>query len=174
MRQKLRFVVCGVIAIGIVVVVSYLRPRQTEWPRDLNHLVVVLLRESATNDQEHQSRFVTALSALARCHGVELLDYVPEEVSEGRAVLVEADHSDRVVVILRGNSRVAPGPDTQYLLLLDQEGHLLDRLSCAVTNTLTSMPADHAGIFRTGVLRAPAEDAAQSDQPSGKRKGYAG
>jgi hypothetical protein len=160
--QKWKFVVWGVIAIGIMVVVLYLRPRQAASPPDLNYLAVVLLRESATDDRQHQSRFFTALTAVAVRHGVKLSEYIPDwYVSEGRAVLIKADHSDRVVVLLRGNMPVIPGEDTQYLLLLDQEGRQLDRVSCAINNRLTELRGDEGAILRTDVLRTPSEDAAQ-------------
>jgi hypothetical protein len=123
--------------------------------------MVALLQEHATNDGEHKSRFFTTLHNLDRRQGMRLSDYIHWPLTDGRAVRLRAGHSDRVVVILRADSYTIPGVDTQYLLLLDQEGHLLDRLSCEISNRLTGRRGGDGAIFRTRALRRAAEDGAQ-------------
>jgi hypothetical protein len=122
--------------------------------------LTTLLREPARNDRQHKSPFFTALASLARKHGGDESDYVPEgivRVDEGFAAAVGAG---RVAVVLRGDSGFMPGDDTQYLLLLDQEGRLLDRLSCSISNRLTRMFVE-SGDFRAEVSEAPQPDGAQ-------------
>ncbi len=122
-------------------------------------VLTTLLREPARNDRQHKSPFFTALASLARKHGANESEYVPVgivRVDEGFAAAVGAG---RVVVVLRGGSGFIPGEDTQYLLLLDQDGHLLDRLSCSISNRLTRMFVE-SGDFRSEVPEAPAPDGA--------------
>jgi hypothetical protein len=130
----------------------------------LDPLVTVLLQERARNDQDQKSRFFSALGALAQKHGVDRKEYCLERFAapdEGYAVRVGSGAELRVVVILRGDDHVIPGSDTQYLLLLDREGRLVDRLACAVSNRLTRFIVGHMADFRTEVLDVPADDGAQ-------------
>jgi hypothetical protein len=132
--------------------------RSTRWLTEglaaLNPPIRVLLKESAQNDPEHKSRFFTILATLAQKHGSDIEGYVGQrplsEVDEGYAVYSPDGERKYVVAILRGYDNIIPGRDTQYLLLLDAEGRLLDRLSCGISNRLTRM-FDDSGIFRTEV-----------------------
>src|SRR5262249_8975055 len=90
---------------------------------------------------------------LARTHGLDGTDYVPGQfVEEGFAARVVAGPEQYVVVVLRERGIVVPGSDTQYLLLLDRQGRLLDKLACSLNNRLTRM---ESGSFRTEVLDRP-------------------
>jgi len=64
------------------------------------------------------------------------------------------------VAVLGGHYPVFPSDETQYIVLLDREGELLDRLSCGISNRLTRMYVD-SGTFLTDVLDAPAADGAR-------------
>jgi hypothetical protein len=126
--------------------------------------VKTLLRESAKNDAKHETRFFKTITALAQMHGSTLKEYLSDgpirAVDEGYDVFIREGEQKYVVAVLRGNSHVMPGYDSQYLLLLDHEGRLLDRLTCAMNNRLTRMFVDYYGVFRTEVPDA-AEDGAQ-------------
>jgi hypothetical protein len=126
--------------------------------------VKTLLRESARNDAKHETRFFKTITALAQKHGSSLKEYLSggsiRAVDEGYAVFFREGEQKYVVAVLRGNSHVIPGDDSQYLLLLDHEGRVLDRLTCAINNRLTRMFVDYYGVFRTEVPDA-AEDGAQ-------------
>jgi hypothetical protein len=99
-------------------------------------LLGMLLKETAQNDPEHKSLFFTVLSTLAQKHGSGLEQYIGlrgfSEADEGYAVYFREGEKHYVVAILRGDNHIIPGDDTQYLLLLDHEGRLLDKLSCAI------------------------------------------
>jgi hypothetical protein len=129
----------------------------------------IMLREPAHNDRKQKSSFFTALASLSRKHGTKLDNYIPHDVDEGFAVEVGGG---RVAAVLRGDNGVIPGSDTQYLLLLDQEGKLLDRLSCAISNR-HCMVVGTQDRFRTDVLAVPEADGARLviryNPPSGQR-----
>src|SRR3954468_22398406 len=113
-----------------------------------------LLNESARGDKEQESAFFSTLKALARKQHWSL-DRLTEE---GRAVPVRDDRNSQVVVILGGWDHTIPGYDWQHLLLLDQNGHLLDRLSCDINARLTWMAK--GGVYRTDVPETPERDGA--------------
>jgi hypothetical protein len=129
----------------------------------LNPSLRTLLKESAKNDPDHKSRFFTTLSTLAQKHGSSFEEYVEQrplhEVDEGYAVYIPEGGKRYIVAILRGDDNFIPGRDTQCLLLLDEEGRLLDKLSCDISNRLTRMFVDYSGIFRTEVPDAAADGA---------------
>jgi hypothetical protein len=122
--------------------------------------VRILLRESAESDADHKSRFFKALSALAQQHGLVPGDYIPKEVTRGYAVRISAGREAYAVAVLRGRTRWKPGDDTQYLLLLDQQGRLLDQLSCTINGHLTAALRS-SGNFRTEVPRGHERDGAR-------------
>ncbi len=102
---------------------------------------------------------LSSLWVLAREHGLNFLDpIIPgERIAEVYATNIE----DHVVVVLRGRSHWIPGHDTQYLLLLDQDGRIADRLSCAINNRLTRRFRGHPPTFCTDVPPAPETDGAR-------------
>jgi hypothetical protein len=136
----------------------------------LDPLLQALLKEPTQGDRGHQSRFFTTLLDLARKHGTSLLDAArTRSVDEGYAVRVGAGRGQHVVAVLRGNDPFIPGNDTQYLLLLNAEGRLLDTLSCSINNRLTRMLVDHSGTFRTDVPKAPRTTVPNSSSGSSRR-----
>jgi hypothetical protein len=156
---KSRWTWTAVVAVGFVAAALLFLASQPPLPPEqaLDPSLEVLVREAARGDRNHRSPFFAALLSLARKHAASGTDYLPDHsVEEGFAVKVGDGH---VVAVLRGASRVIPGTDTQYLLLLDREGRLLDRLSCDINNRLTRM-FEGSGIFRTDVSGRPGHDGA--------------
>jgi hypothetical protein len=121
-----------------------------------------LLGTSAKDDREHHSDFFSTLESLAQKQGQSLEKLLESPfVDEGYAVRVNADDTNYVVAILRGNTPFIPGKDTQYLLLFDTKGRLLDRLSCSINNRLTRTLVNHTDNFCTDVSPLPKDDGAQ-------------
>ncbi len=133
-------------------------------PRLLDPLVMTLLQEPARNDPDHKSSFFTALEALAKKHGVNPIEYWGKAFTspdEGYAIRIGAGADLRVIAILRGDDSFIPGQDTQFLLLLDTEGRLLDWLTCSVSNRLTRWVVGETSVFRTDVAAIGEDDQAQ-------------
>ncbi len=118
----------------------------------LHPSLAALLQEPAKEDSGHQSRFFTALSALAQPQGFDL----DRSVDEGYAVVVRSGGRRYVVAVLRGWSHTIPGDDTQHLLLFNPGGTPLDTLSCSINCRLTRMYAG-SGTYRTEVLDPDAD-----------------
>ena len=123
--------------------------------------VELLLRERATSDRQRQSAFFKALTALAERHGSRPEEYIPEPwIDEGRATAIKIQHTAYAAVVLRGNTYFITGRDTQHLLLLTADGRLLDRVSCEISNRLTSF-YEPSGTFFTEVPELPQRDDAR-------------
>ncbi len=164
MRHK-RFllVVLGAAAVIATAVIAQRRAEDVPVPQlpEEGHFVSALgnlWKESTVKDRDLLWRLFTALSALARNHGLNPVDAIipgvrPDEVSI-------ATFQDGRVVILRGWDHFIPGKDTQHLLLLDRKGRCLDRLSCSINARLTRMVVGSSDSFRTDVLAAPEADGA--------------
>ena len=101
------------------------------------------------------------MAALLRKHGSGLRDCFSDGwyIDEGYPVEAEAGHGGWVVAILRGDDHIIPGQDTQYFLLLDRKGRLLDKLPCAISNRLTHSLVD-SSTLGTDRLTPAAEDGA--------------
>jgi len=161
-------VACFLMALGIAVFVWHHRQKNEPGPviasipgRQLDSSLAVLLRESGKDDPDHRSHFFKLLAELAQKNGLGTKDYVPDRnIDEGYAVEIEVARDIYVVAILRGEDHVIPGSDTQYLVLLNRSGRLLDKLSCAINNRLTRVYVDHNGIFRTDASAAGERDGA--------------
>jgi hypothetical protein len=168
--MRRRFVLATAICTGLIVVGCLaIGPRRqlTEADAELDPAIRVLLETPvAFGDRPHfltgrdnRQSFRAALTALARKHGRDPEEYLAGKgLPQACAIRLGTGRDCPLVVVLRDASGFTGGSDTQYLLLLDSEGRLLDRLSCEISNRLT-FPRFLA--FRTDVLEAPEEDGAQ-------------
>jgi hypothetical protein len=119
----------------------------------------VMLRETAGGDRDRKSAFFAALTAVARKNGARAEDYVDYWVDGGFAAEVGGGN---VLVVLEGWDHFIPGSDTRYLLLLDRDGRLLDRLSCKINCRLTRVHLkEDSGVFRTDVHPPAGPDGAR-------------
>jgi hypothetical protein len=119
-----------------------------------------LLRHAMQHEPQHRSPFFTALLALARSHDRSPSDYLPDEdIDEGYAVEIRGAQQRYVVAVLRGDSHVIPGSDTQHLVLLSLDGRVLDSVSCEISNRLTR--GFGHGTFRTDAPSKPEGDGAR-------------
>jgi hypothetical protein len=113
----------------------------------------VLLEAPVADDPEHKSRFFTSLATLA---GKNPNNFMYETnhwpiMDEGYAFKIRIADNFYVVAVLRGDTNFIPGIDAQRLILFEPNGHVLDKLSCEISNRLTRWYAD-SGQFRTDVL----------------------
>jgi hypothetical protein len=159
MRRKLLLAVLGALAVAVVAAVVWMRAGRPAASDDqLDPALDAMLQQPARGDFDHGSLFFTALSSLAEQHGAPVEDYIPDWfLDEGFAARVGPGY---VVAVLRGEDHEPDGTDRQHLLLLDRQGHLLDRLSCGVGSRLTRA-AQNSGTFLTDVADRPEEDGAR-------------
>jgi hypothetical protein len=119
----------------------------------------LLLTQTAAGERCDDLPFFLTLASLTRRQDWDLPCH---HTTGGRAVGVQDGSSRYVVVVLGWESPITPGTDWQQLLLLDREGHLLDQLSCGISNRLTTMFVEHRAAYRTDTPRAPERDGAQA------------
>jgi hypothetical protein len=140
----------------------------SERPASYDPLLVRLIEMSgnagAPGKEEENSGFVDALMDLAGQKGwVNIVNECNRRVLcnhplEGRTETLSIDDDHYVLVILRWWDFFIPGRDFQLLLLIDENGRLLDHVSCEINSRLTQM---WWGKYVTEVLNPPGEDGAR-------------
>ena len=102
----------------------------------------------------------TALTRLAELQGREPKNYVEYQRKPywpipltGWGARVSSDGKPYVVAVMSPEVRWSPGTSVQQLILLDQNGRILDKLACSTGSRF--------GVVRTEVKASPAADGAQ-------------
>lgn len=142
---KVCLILFGALAAIVLVAVSVGR-------RDRDPAVARLLSESAEEDLEQNSPFWKTFSELAKKQGLDPKAGT-EFMSDGKAVEVTSDSERHVVVMLGSQGIPRPGIFDQHLILLDEGGKFLDRVSCKIN--------PRAGALRTEMTKKKQEDGAQ-------------
>src|SRR5262249_11528583 len=125
-----------------------------------------LLKRSAENDPKQESRFFTVLAELAQKQGLEPADLTTYQTGKnhvgvdsggkfpsGKAVHVKSGKRQYIVVILESRAIVGHGTEVEQLILLDEGGKVLDKISCAMSTRY--------GRLQTEVKDKPEDDKAQ-------------
>ncbi len=133
--------------------------------RRVRHALVqqMLASKTAADESDFENApFAAALAVLAKSHNKRPDDYLAYRgegsfsvLKYGEAVQLKSNGKLYVVAIL-GSSRsvvAIPGVSAQQLVLISQEGDLLDKLGCGINSRY--------GLIRTEVRVPPASDGAQ-------------
>jgi hypothetical protein len=128
---------------------------------DIHPAVVELLELKP--EKKALPEFVKRLEALAKRGGwqKQLADCkrLPlYEWDEARAEAIQCGRSRYVLVLLKYCTHTIPGDDVQTVILLDEQGRLLDRLACEINSRLSR---DALGQFHTVIPAEPDADGAQ-------------
>jgi hypothetical protein len=156
MTRRRALLACAYLALlaGIATVIWKISP-----PADsLDPGLQTLLDEPAQNDPEHKSTFFRELRALAEKQGLNIYRFLKVRVDEAFAVRIREDGATYVVAIVYGYCYANPIADAHYLILFNDQGKLLDRMSVTWGWTRYS---DDVGKLITEGVDAPQEDGAQ-------------
>jgi hypothetical protein len=131
------------------------RAQHEECELQVRTLLTTTVDAAPTSD--HDSPFLKALADLAKAQGLDPHEYLRCRIGDrfvrfnrGRAVELPSGGRTFVVVILESLSPISPGRDAELLVLLDNNGRILDKFGC-----------DHYGTLSTEIRNPPDADGAQ-------------
>jgi hypothetical protein len=133
---------------------------------DYPPLVRELLFRPAKNDGKQETRFFAILKELATKQKLDPADLITSRVPKnqvglvgrgkfpsGRAVVLKSGKRRYVLVILEMKAVTGPGAEAQQLILLGEDGKVLDKVECIMTA--------RSGSLLTTAVDEPWEDKAQ-------------